>query len=108
MMGVRLISCVTGIISTSLHPGNLRTELVRDRTWFEKWISGWINHPAEMGAWTELYAGWSPEVTPEMNGQYFIPWGRVGKYNANLEKAIANGKGDKLWDVCEAIVEEYR
>ncbi|KAF2833520.1 NAD(P)-binding protein [Ophiobolus disseminans] len=96
-----------GISSTSLHPGNLLTELVRYRTGFEKWVAGLMNHPAEMGAWTELYAGWSPEVAPEMSGRYYIPWGRVGRYNADLERAIAEGKGEKLWEVCEGIVEKY-
>ncbi|KAH7085750.1 short-chain dehydrogenase [Paraphoma chrysanthemicola] len=96
-----------GIISTSLNPGNLRTELVRDRSWFEKLVAGWLNHPAEMGAWTELYAGWSPEITPKMNGCYVIPWGRVGRYNEELEKAVHGGKGDKLWTVCEQIVGRY-
>jgi NAD(P)-dependent dehydrogenase (short-subunit alcohol dehydrogenase family) len=46
-----------GVVSVSLNPGNLRTELVRDRSWFEKWVAGWLNFPAEMGAWTELFAG---------------------------------------------------
>lgn len=83
-----------GITSTSLHPGNLKTELVRDRTGFEKWIAGWMNHPAETGAWTELYAGWSPEVTKDMNGGYFVPWGRVGRYNGDLERTVREGKGE--------------
>jgi retinol dehydrogenase-12 len=96
-----------GIMSTSLNPGNLRTELVRDRSWFEKWIAGWLNHPAEMGAWTELYAGWSSDITPQMSGCYVIPWGRVGMYNEGLQKAIEEGKGETLWTVCEGIVAKY-
>jgi retinol dehydrogenase-12 len=56
-----------------------------------------------MGAWT----GWSPAVTPQMNGCYIIPWGRLGKFNEGLEKAILEGKGEKLWCVCEEIVEKY-
>lgn len=96
-----------GIVSTSLNPGNLRTELIRDRSWFEKWVAGWLNHPAEMGAWTELYAGWSPAITPQMSGCYVIPWGRVGMYNEDLQKAIEEGKGETLWGVCEGIVEKY-
>jgi retinol dehydrogenase-12 len=96
-----------GVISTSLNPGNLRTELVRDRTWIEKVVAGWLNYPAKMGAWTELYAGWSPDITPQMNGCYIIPWGRVGRYNEGLEKAVEEGKGGQLWSVCESIVREY-
>jgi retinol dehydrogenase-12 len=97
-----------GIISTSLNPGNLRTELVRDRSWFEQFVASWLNHPPEMGAWTELYAGWSPDITPAMNGCYLIPWGRVGRYNEALEKAIEEGKGQELWKVCEGIVAKWR
>lgn len=96
-----------GVVSVSLNPGNLRTELVRDRSWFEKWVAGWLNYPAEMGAWTELFAGWSPEVTPDMNGCYIIPWGRVGRFNEGLERAIDDGKGEVLWGVCEGIIEKY-
>jgi retinol dehydrogenase-12 len=127
MLGVQ---CATqwgpqGIISVSLNPGNLRTELVRDRTGFEKWVAGWMNYPAEMGAWTELFAGtyllsllgfgakltivvgWSPEITPERNGSYVIPWGRFGRFNGNLERAIEEEKAKRLWEVCEGIVEKY-
>ena len=96
-----------GITSTSFNPGNLRSELIRDRTWFEKFIASWMNHPTEMGAWTELYAGWAPNITPQMNGCYIIPWGRVGRYNEGLEKAIEEGKAETLWDVCERVVEKY-
>ena len=31
---------------------------------------------AKYGAYTELYAGLSPEITVEDNGGYIIPWGR--------------------------------
>jgi retinol dehydrogenase-12 len=60
-----------------------------------------------MGAWTELYAGWSPEITPQMSGCYVIPWGRVGTYNEGLQEAIREDKGDTLWKICEGIVAKY-
>ncbi|CAO2650472.1 Nn.00g017640.m01.CDS01 [Neocucurbitaria sp. VM-36] len=97
-----------GIISTSLNPGNIRSELVRDRTWFEKFVAEWIiNHPTKMGAWTELFAGWSQEITPQLNGCYIIPWGRIGEYNDGLKQAITDGKAKQLWEVCEGIVQKY-
>ncbi|KAL5116758.1 short-chain alcohol dehydrogenase [Pleosporales sp. CAS-2024a] len=67
----------TDITSTSLNPGNLSTELVRDRSWFEKLITRCFFYEARMGSWTELYAGWSPDITPQMSGAYVIPWGRI-------------------------------
>ncbi len=33
-------------------------------------------HQPIFGAYTELFAGLSPEVTMAHNGQYLIPWGR--------------------------------
>jgi hypothetical protein len=34
-------------------------------------------HEAKFGAYTELYAGLSSEITLEKNGAYIIPWGRT-------------------------------
>jgi hypothetical protein len=36
-----------------------------------------ILYKAEIGAYTELWAGLSPKLTMEMNGGYVIPWGRI-------------------------------
>jgi hypothetical protein len=34
-------------------------------------------HNAKMGAYTELWAGLSPELTMENGGAYVLPWGRL-------------------------------
>jgi retinol dehydrogenase-12 len=97
-----------GIISTSLNPGNLRSELVRDRSLFVQFLAKCaICHPAEMGAWTELYARWNLDITPGLNGCYVVPWGRLGSYNEGLRKVIEEGVGEKLWSVCEGVVGRY-
>ena len=55
----------------------------------------------------------SPDITPEQNGAFVIPWGRIGKYNAALQHAIkptaqgGEGRAEKLWDVCEKVVRPY-
>jgi retinol dehydrogenase 12 len=58
--------------------------------------------------------GWSPEITPEKNGSYIIPWGRLGVvYNKKLADAIkpvsegGNGNSEKLWEVCENLVRPF-
>lgn len=71
-------------------------------------------HPVKMGAYTELFAGWSPEFTPKDNGRYLIPWGRFGTYHAGLVKAAkskaegGSGVREQLWDVCEKVIAPYK
>ncbi|KAF2737721.1 short-chain dehydrogenase [Polyplosphaeria fusca] len=57
-----------GIISNSFHPGNLQSELQRHASAVQRALFGFMLHPVKFGAYTELFAGWSPEVTGERNG----------------------------------------
>ncbi|OTA54473.1 NAD(P)-binding protein [Hypoxylon sp. EC38] len=109
-----------GIISTisfailatllSLHPGMLKAELQR-------------NMPAPVrtvmvrpiyGAYTELYAGFSPEITSKDNGRYIIPWGRLGLVPDHMAGGMrpkeegGTGSSEKFWDWCEAATRSYR
>ncbi|KAK3312514.1 hypothetical protein B0H66DRAFT_525581 [Apodospora peruviana] len=101
-----------GIVSVCLNPGYLKTAsfdgtpapvmFVMNRVMLSKPI---------FGAYTELFAGLSPEVTLEESGSYIIPWGRVRANAAtgrqDLIKAGGSeaegglGYGEKLWKWCE-------
>lgn len=55
-----------GIVSVALNPGNLNTELTRNRSWLEtKLLRTFILYPPIYGAYTELFAGFSAELTAE-------------------------------------------
>lgn len=60
-----------------------------------------------------MVLGWSPDITPDMNGCYIIPWGRVGSYNTALQNAAkrkedgGSGTAEKLWEACEKVCKEY-
>lgn len=55
-----------GVVSIALNPGNLTTDLLRHRNWLEKTIlTSFITHPPINGAYTELFAGFSGQVTAE-------------------------------------------
>ncbi|KAF2804980.1 short-chain dehydrogenase [Mytilinidion resinicola] len=97
----------SGVMSLAFHPGNLKTELGRHTHLFGKLLMTLISHPSILGAYTELFAGWSPTVTPDKNGAYIIPWGRFGDYNKALADAIENDAGGKLWTWCEAETKAY-
>lgn len=64
------------VISVALNPGNLRTGIMRNNPTL-KYILDFFFHPAHMGAYTMLFAGLSPEISPENNGAYIMPWGRL-------------------------------
>lgn len=60
-----------GIISVALNPGNLSSDLVRHQGTFTKlFLKVFIQYPTVYGAYTELFAGLSPEVTIERSADW--------------------------------------
>jgi retinol dehydrogenase 12 len=60
-----------GIVSVPLNPGNLASDLYRDQTnWLFQMFLKMITHPVKLGAYTELYAGVSEDVTIEKSGSW--------------------------------------
>jgi retinol dehydrogenase 12 len=90
-----------GILSFSLNPGGIKTELQRhwDNGGIAQWmVDAFMLHPAPMGAITQLYAGTSPELTVKDNNQYFIPWAR----RANPKKGTQDlDLANRLWEFLE-------
>jgi len=60
------------VISVPINPGNLSTELAQDQPLTLKLAAKLICYPPRMGAYTELWAGLSPQVTLEESGH----WGK--------------------------------
>ena len=66
-----------GILSVTQNPGNLKTPLLRHAPWNLGFAASPLLYQAEMGAYTELWAGFSKDLKIEDGGSYVIPWGRV-------------------------------
>jgi retinol dehydrogenase 12 len=66
-------------------------------------------YPPKLGAYTELYAGYSPAITAEQNGAYIIPWGRLGMLRPDVqEQMTAEGGGSiKFWEWCEKETSQW-
>ncbi|EIN09199.1 NAD(P)-binding protein [Punctularia strigosozonata HHB-11173 SS5] len=86
-----------GIVSTSVNPGNLRTDLQRHLSGPRKFIISMLLYPASYGALTQLWAGTSPEAA-DFNGKFLIPWARVG---AARKEALDPEVGRRLWEWLE-------
>ena len=66
------------IISVTQNPGNLKTNLLRHASSMMRALSSPLLYDARFGAYTELWAGLSPELDDTTkNGSYVIPWGRL-------------------------------
>ncbi|KAJ7031133.1 NAD-P-binding protein [Mycena alexandri] len=93
-----------GLVSTSLNPGNLKTEIARHWTSpgqkLMKLLAHLIVYPAQMGALTQLYAGTSPEGA-NLNGKYLVPWARIGTPSQVSQDEEV---GKKLWTWLEEQV----
>ncbi|KZT52555.1 NAD(P)-binding protein [Calocera cornea HHB12733] len=97
-----------GIVSISLNPGIIRTELVRHlkpgfQSGFIAWFSYHMGFPADpLGAVTQLYAGTAPEAA-SLNGQYLIPWARPAPARKDTDDLAA---GKALWEWVEEQVKD--
>ncbi|RSM19681.1 hypothetical protein CDV31_001568 [Fusarium ambrosium] len=67
-----------GIISTPLNPGNLDSDFWRTMgPAFHWFLRKTVLFPTIYGAYTNIFAGFSPEVTLEKSGTFVAPWGRL-------------------------------
>lgn len=57
-------------MAKSLNPGNLKSDLQRHVPLVIALLLKMITYPPIKGAYTELFAGLSPEVTPAKNGAW--------------------------------------
>ncbi|KAJ7695648.1 NAD-P-binding protein [Mycena rosella] len=89
-----------GIVSVSLNPGNIKTELQRHLAGIVRMLINAILYPVSYGALTQLWAGTTKEGAT-LGGKYLIPWARVGKAApASLDPAA----GTALWTWLEEQV----
>ncbi|PTB70204.1 NAD(P)-binding protein [Trichoderma citrinoviride] len=93
-----------GIISMSVNPGNLRSDLQRygENGIIHKISKRVVLFPPINGAYSELFCGLSPEVTADKSGSYAIPWGRLARIREDIEKGTKSpeegGSGlGKIW-----------
>ncbi|KAI9434784.1 NAD(P)-binding protein [Lactarius indigo] len=91
------------IVSTSLNPGNIRTDILRHQPGWRNAIFYWLMYPVSYGALTQLYCATAPSAA-DANGKFFVPWARLGEPNkATLEPQV----GERLWSWLENETKKY-
>ncbi|MCJ1384724.1 hypothetical protein MMC17_007842 [Xylographa soralifera] len=102
-----------GIISISVHPGLLKTELQRHGGAVQSFITGFLLKPGKFGAYTEIFAACSPQITAKDKGGFVVPWGRLGPIPEHIQKAMktraegGTGNAARFWSWCERETMEF-
>ncbi|KAK6949079.1 hypothetical protein Daesc_009152 [Daldinia eschscholtzii] len=98
-----------GIISVCENPGNLYTGIwVNEGWWFVVLLRILLLYPSKYGAYTMLYAGFSPDVNESTNGAYIWPWGRIKPVGRpDVLQAVTDGKATEFWEWCERKWKQY-
>ncbi|KAI2642712.1 short-chain dehydrogenase [Xylaria nigripes] len=101
------------IVSVSLNPGNLKTDLDRNCNFMEMMFRHATTFPVVNGAYTELYAALSGEVGMDNTGSWIVPWGRITNIRSDLVKGSktkeegGTGVAQKFWKWSEEQTKDY-
>jgi len=82
-----------GILSVSLNPGNIQTELLRYVRGLEKLFLDSILRPIELGVLSQLWAGTAPEAL-NAQGKFLVPWAKLGTPQTGTDDPKL---GEDLW-----------
>lgn len=99
---------VKNVWVNSVHPGVVRTELLRQMNMVIQWLATPITYlfflsPLQ-GALTSLYVATSPDIVEKnYRAEYFVPLGKLAKAT---EFARNEKKADELWDYTEKAIKE--
>ena len=103
-----------GIFNVVQNPGNLKTNLIRHAPVWMRLAASPLLHNAKQGAYTELWAGLSPELTMDTNEGYVIPWGRVHRSPRQdlldtlmREEEGGTGEAGKFREWCQQQTAKY-
>ncbi|TVY22631.1 putative oxidoreductase [Lachnellula hyalina] len=101
-----------GIISVIQNPGGLKTNMYAGVPAVGQFFINMLLNEPIYGAYTNLYAAFSPDISLANNGAYVIPWGRLHEDKDSPRKDIIKAMTDeekgglgypkKVWEYCES------
>jgi len=102
-----------GILSVSVHPGLMRTELQRNMPALGRLMMSLVFKPPVYGAYSELYAGFSHDLKPEHNGGHTMAWGRIADLPDDIVKGMKSkseggtGAAQKFIEYCDREIKKF-
>lgn len=98
-----------GIVSVAINPGNIRTELARDQVAAFRLLAGAIVYPVINGVYTQLFAGFSPDVT-NAKVDWTKQWGNFNSpYFMDLNSNVLDlpNYSHPIWKSCSSSSGSY-
>ncbi|TCD65860.1 hypothetical protein EIP91_002121 [Steccherinum ochraceum] len=92
-----------GILSMSLNPGNLKSDLQKYFSPIAKALTAILLYDASYGALTQLWAGLMPDSI-QHNGLYLRPWARLGRAR---KEAYDPEVGERFWNWLQEQVTKF-
>jgi NAD(P)-dependent dehydrogenase (short-subunit alcohol dehydrogenase family) len=96
-----------GILSVTVNPGNLKSALTRHLPAIVPVLASPLLYEPVYGAYTQLWAGLSSELSIEDGGKYVVPWGRIHPSPSPGLVASLATEEDGGTGAAEAFVEWY-
>ncbi|ETS73707.1 hypothetical protein PFICI_14653 [Pestalotiopsis fici W106-1] len=103
-----------GVVSLPLNPGNLDSEFWRTQGAIMTYIlRKTLLYPPVFGAYTNLFAAFSPDITLEKSGTFVAPWGQFWDVSPEMlagAKSTSEGGtniASDFWNWTEAQVRPY-
>jgi retinol dehydrogenase-12 len=93
--------------------GNTWSQFWPPAPWVVRKLFHAINYAPVYGAYTELFSGFSPEITIENSGCWVIPFGRINPIRKDIADStvpVSEGGRDvglRFWEWCEEQVRPY-
>jgi NAD(P)-dependent dehydrogenase (short-subunit alcohol dehydrogenase family) len=104
-----------GVLSVCHNPGNLQTSLLRHMPWSVRYAVSFILYHAKFGAYTNLWAGLSPDLQIEDGGRFIWPWGRFHPSprpdlleNLKSKEQGGTGTAAEFAEYCDKVIAEHR
>lgn len=94
----------SNVVSVSVCPGYLRTGLQRNMPFWLRVGYNLTFHNPRYGAYTELFAALSPDVTREKNGEHIISFGQWGLIRSDIKK---EENCERVWDYLDEQIKPY-
>ncbi|KAJ9103572.1 hypothetical protein QFC19_004340 [Naganishia cerealis] len=95
------------IITAALNPGGLKSDLQRHLSSIQRSLLGLLLADPVYGAYTELYAALSPDITVEKSGCFVRPWGQIEEYSNFIKEGVKDGTAKRFNEWTEEQVAPY-
>ncbi|CCH43199.1 Retinol dehydrogenase 14 [Wickerhamomyces ciferrii] len=96
-----------GVISLSVHPGYLASDLSRSLGSVGDYIWKTVTYPPVYGSYSVLFGALNPDIELKDSGRYIGPWGQFKELRDDINQGLADGTASKFEQWADEQVKPY-